>query len=880
MRVRSLRAALARLAGLAGRDECDRELAEELETHLQFQTEENLRAGMSPQEARRRALVKLGGAAQAREECRRRRGLPVLEDLWQDIRYGARMLMKKPGFTFVAVLTLGLGVGANTAIFSVVNALVLRPLPYAEPDRLVMVSAGGREASPADFFDWQAQSRTLDDLSALSYWNANLGGVEAPERIQGFLVTAGLFPMLGVRPMMGRTFTPEEMRKENDGVVVLSYEVWRRVLGSDRSVLGKTLTINARQRTVVGVMPPGFQFYDKAEAWAPLALDPHDASVGARRAHYLIAAARLKPGVTIQQAQAEMNAINRRLGEQYPETDANRPVKLVSVHEYLVGPVRPALLALVGMVGFVLLIACANVANLLLARNAARQREFALRVALGAGRLRIVRQLLTESALLAVTGGGLGLLVALWGVELLVARIPPGWVSGIPLSEGVRVDARVLTFTLVVSLVTGLVFGLAPALQVSQPDLNGVLKEGGRAGGAGGRRQRRLRGLLVVAEVALSLTLLIGAGLMVRSFVELMRVPSGFNAANVLTMKLALPGLKYTKDEQVAGFYAQALESIAAVPGVEAVGATTTLPLGGGDQTTEVLVAGRPAPAAGQRPEVSFRDISPDYFRALGIPLLRGRTFTERDDGGSPGVAVLNETMARRLFGAPEAALGQRLTDADGKNEREVVGLVGDVRHAGLDAEPKAEMYVPFTQEASNSMTLVVRTASDPASFAPAMRARLLAIDKDEPAYDVRTMERVVAESVSQRRLTMLLFGLFAALALALATIGIYGVMSYTVSQRAHEIGVRVALGAQRRDVLRLVIADGMALTLGGVVLGLAAAFALTRLLASLLYGVKATDPATYAAISLLLATVALLACYLPARRATKMDPLTTLRAE
>jgi len=865
---------------LLRRGRFDREMSEEMRFHLEMKVEENIEGGLTPVEALYAARRQFGNQTLIHEASREVWGFTMFETLLRDTRHAARALRKSPGFTLVAVVALALGIGANTAIFSVVNALVLRPLPYAEPDRLVMVSFSGHEASPADFFDWRAQSRTLGDLSALSYWNANLGGVEAPERIQGFLVTADLFPMLGVRPMMGRTFTPEEMRQGHDGVVVLSYEVWRRVLGSDQSVLGKTLTINARQRTVVGVMPPGFQFYDKAEAWAPLSLDPHDASVGARREHYLIAAARLKPGVTIQQAQVEMNTINQRLGEQYPETDASRPVKLVSVHEYLVGPVRPALLALVGMVGFVLLIACANVANLLLARNAARRREFALRVALGAGRLRIVRQLLTESALLAVIGGGLGLLVALWGVALLGARIPPGWVSGIPLSEGVRIDARVLVFTLVVSLVTGLVFGLAPALQVSKPDLNDVLKEGGRTGGAGGRRQRRLRGLLVVAEVALSLTLLIGAGLMVRSFVELMRVPSGFNAANVLTMKLALPTLKYTKDEQVAGFYAQALESIAAVPGVEAVGATTNLPLGGGNQTTEVLVAGRPTPAVGQRTEVSFRDISPDYFRAFGIPLLRGRTFTERDDKGAPGVAILNETMARRLFGATEAALGQRLTDVDGKNEREVVGVVGDVRHAGLDAEPKAEMYVPFTQEASYSMTLVVRTASDPASFVPAMRARLLAIDKDQPTYHVRTMEQVVAESVSQRRLTMLLFGLFAALALALATIGIYGVMSYSVSQRAHEIGVRVALGAQRRDVLRLVIADGMALTLSGVVLGLAAALALTRLLASLLYGVKTTDPATYAAISLLLAAVALLACYLPARRATKMDPLITLRAE
>jgi putative ABC transport system permease protein len=862
---------------LLRRERFDREMSEEMRFHLEMKVEENIESGLTPEEALYAARRQFGNQTLMHEASREVWGFTMIETLLRDARHAARALRKSPGFTLVAVVALALGIGANTAIFSVVNALVLRPLPYHEPNRLVMVSAGGHEASPADFFDWRAQSRTLEDLSALSYWNANLGGVEAPERIQGFLVTADLFAMLGVRPTMGRTFTPEEMQKGHDDVVVLSYEVWRRVFGSDQSILGKTFTINARQRTVVGVMPPGFKFYDKAEAWAPLALDPHDASVGARRAHYLIAAARLKPGATIQQAQAEMNVINERLGEQYPETNASRPVKLVSVHEYVVGPVRPALFALVGMVGFVLLIACANVANLLLGRNAARQREVALRVALGAGRLRIVRQLLTESALLAVIGGGLGLLVAEWGVELLAARIPPGWVSGIPLSEGVRIDARVLAFTLVVSLATGLVFGLAPALQVSKTDLNVVLKEGGRAGG---RRQSRFRGLLVVAEVALSLTLLIGAGLMVRSFVELMSVPSGLNAANVLTMNLALPGLKYAKDEQVAGFYAEALERIAAVPGVEAVGATTNLPLGGGDQTTEVLVVGRPAPPAGQRPEVSFRDISPDYFRALGIPLLRGRTFTAHDTKDAPGVAILNETMARRLFGSPEAALGQRLTDVDGKNEREIIGLVGDVRHAGLDAEPNAEIFVPFTQEPSNSMTLVVRTGSDPAAFVPAVRTQLLALDKDQPIFNVQTMEQVVAESVSQRRLAMLLFGLFAVLALALATIGIYGVMSYSVSQRAHEIGVRLALGAQRRDVLRLVIADGMALTLGGVVLGLAAAFALTRLLASLLYGVKATDPATYAAISLLLAAVAFLACYLPAHRATKVNPLIVLRAE
>ncbi len=798
----------------------------------------------------------------------------------QDIKYGLRILFKSPGITLIAVVALALGIGANTAIFSVVNALLLRPLPYADPDRLVMVSVGGHEASAADFFDWKAQSQSLESLSAVSYWSANLGGVEVPERLQGFLVTADLFPMIGVRPALGRTFLPEEMQKGHDGVVVLSYGVWQRVFNADPSVVGKTLTINARSRTVVGVMPQGFQFYDKAEAWAPLALDPNDASVGARRAHYLIAAARLRPGVTIQQAQAEMNAINQRLGEQYPETNANRPVKLVPVHDYVVGPVRPALLALVGMVGFVLLIACANVANLLLARGAARQREVAVRVALGAGRLRVVRQLLTESALLALVGGGLGLLTALWGVELLVGNIPPAWVSGIPLAKGVGVDGRVLAFTLLVSLLTGIVFGLAPALQISKPDLNSVLKEGGRTGGAGGLRQRRLRDLLVVAEVALSLTLLVGAGLMIRSFIRLMSVPTGLNPERVLTLEVALPGLKYAKGEQVAAFYTQALERFAAVPGVEAAGATTNLPLGGGDQTTQVRVVGRPAAPAGQGPEISYRDISPDYFRALGIPLLKGRTFSAHDTKDAPGVAILNETMARRLFGSADAALGQRLTDVDGKDEREIVGLVGDVRHAGLDAELKSEMFVPYTQDPSNSMTLVVRTASEPTAFVAPLRAQLLALDKDQPIYNVRTMAEVVAESVSQRRLTMLLFGLFAALALALATIGIYGVVSYTVTQSVHEIGIRLALGAQRRDVFRLVITHGMALTLGGIALGLVASFALTRLLASLLYGVKATDPLTFAGVSLLLIAVALVACFVPAQRATRVDPMLALRYE
>ncbi len=800
-----------------------------------------------------------------------------MKTVLQDLRYGVRMLWKNPGFTAVAVVALALGVAANTTIFSVVNTLVLRPLPYQNSDQLVMLAGSGNEASPADFFDWKSQNKVFERVAAIGFWDANLGAIERPERLQGFRVSADLFPMLGVQPAMGRAFLPEEEQPGKDAVVIVSHGLWQRVFNSDPNLIGKTLTVNGRNRMVVGIMPPSFQFYRNADAWSPLVFDAEGARV--RLSHYLIVAGRLKPDVTLAQAQAEMTTIARRLEQQYPETNSGRTVKLVGMHENLVGSIRPALLVLLGAVGFVLLIACANVANLLLARSAARQKEVAVRVALGAGRFRIIRQLLTESALLAGLGGTIGLLLALWGVELLVANIPQTIVAGVPLMKDIGIDTTALGFTLIVTVLTGIVFGLAPALQISKPDLNEVLKEGGRSG-TGSRQSSRLRSLLVVSEIALSLVLLIGAGLMIRSFVELMNVPPGFNSENILTMQIALPTAKYGDNQKVAAFYTQTVERIKSLPGVVSVGATSNLPFGGSDQTTGIIVEGRPAPPPGQEPEVSYRAISPDYFHTMGIAMLKGRSFTEQDKSDAPGAVIINETMARRLFGADEEAVGKRLRNNEDATVREIVGMVRDVRHAGLSAELKSEMFGPHQQDPLRSMTLVIRTASDPASFAPAVRRELQAIDPDQPVYNVRSMEQVISESVYLSRFSMFLLAIFAALAVVLAAVGIYGVMAYAVAQRTHELGIRMALGAQSRDIFNLVVGQGMLLTLAGIGIGLVAAFALTRAMASLLYGVSATDLVTFAGVSLLLSLIALLACYIPARRAMRVDPMTALRYE
>jgi putative ABC transport system permease protein len=797
------------------------------------------------------------------------------------------MLAQKPGFAAAAVLALALGIGANSAIFSVVNAVLLRSLPYEEPNQLLIVQStrrqdSGRSGSSSypDFADLKSQNQVFDDMAAFRSKGLTLTGAGEPERLEGARVSASFFPLLGVKTSLGRTFLPEEDKPKAERVVVISHGLWQRRFGGDANITGQSLTLDAQSYTVVGVLAAGFDFpieIEKADVWSPLALDGQ--LLEQRGAHFLKVIARLKPGVSPQTAQAEITTIATSLEQQYPEDDTDRIVTLYSLYDHLVGGIRPALLVLLGAVGFVLLIACSNVANLLLARAAARQKEIAIRMALGASRGRIVRQLITESLILAFIGGGAGLLLALWGVESLIALSP----ANLPRLSGIGVDGWVLGFTLLISVMTGIIFGLAPALKASRPDLNDALKEGGR-GSTEGFSGRRLRNLLVVSEMALALVLLISAGLLIRSFLQLQQVNAGFDPANVLTMSVQLPESKYEQGVQVSAFFEQTLERIAALPGVESAGGVTTLPLSGNNMRTTFTVQNRPAPVPGQEPLAQLRAVTPGYFRTLRIPLLRGEEFTENYKKDRPGRIIINDTMARRFF-PDEDPIGLRLSIGLGIDDNdptawEIVGIVGDVRHASLDAEPIPEMYVPHSQQSWPFLTLVVRSSSDPMALAGPVRSQILALDNDQPVSGIRSMEGMVSASIAQPRFYLLLLSIFAALALVLAAVGIYGVLSYSVTQRMHEIGIRMALGAKQSDVIKLVVGQGMMLALVGVAIGLVSAFVFTRLMSSMLYGVSATDPVTFAALALLLTAVALLASYIPARRATKVDPMIALRYE
>jgi putative ABC transport system permease protein len=861
------------------------DLAEEIRTHLALETEQNIEAGMSPEEARYAALRAFGSVTLSKEDSRTMWGFRSLETLWQDVRFGGRMLIKNPTFTIVAVLALALGIGANSAIFSVVNTVLLRPLPYKEPDRLMTVwEDNSRHGYPRDtpaaanFIDWRDQNQVFEGMAAMAELSFNLTGGGEPERIDGRRVSANLFPLLGVEPQLGRAFLSEEDRPGAQRVVIMSHGLWQRRFGSDQNIIGRPLTLNGESYTVVGVMPPQFQFPTRGdELWVPIAFDSREAANRGR--HYLEVVARLKSGVTPQQAQAEMNTIAARLQQQYPEQNTGLGAAVVPLHEQVVGDIKPALLVLLGAVGFVLLVACANVANLLLARAAVRQKEIATRIALGASRLRLMRQFLTESILLAVLGGGLGLLLSLWGVNLLKAFIP----ENISQAKAVTIDARVLGFTLLVSLLTGLIFGLAPAVQASNLNLNETLKEGGRDSAAGSRGNR-IRGLLVVAEVAVSLVLLIGAGLLINSFLRLRNVDPGFRADNLLTMRIVLSAQKYPDRERRAVFYDELLRRVESLPGVKSAAVANWIPLVSQGDSIGVTIEGRPAPAPGQANIVVTRVVSPHYFETMGIQLLRGRQFAEQDRVDSPPVAVISETMARRYWPG-EDPTGKRI--APGRPESAddwvtVVGVMKDVRQFELNADPKPQMYLSYEQGWSffAPSHLVVRTEAEPRSLAATVRGAVWSIDKDQPVSNISTMEDVLSESIARQRFSMLLLGIFAAVALLLAAVGLYGVMSYSVAQRTHEIGIRMALGAQTRDVLKLAVGQGLKLVLIGVVLGLVAAFILTRVLASLLYGVSATDPITFITISLVLISVALLASYIPARRATKVDPLIALRYE
>ena len=806
-----------------------------------------------------------------------------MDSLLRDLKFAARSLLKRPALTIIAVITLAIGIGANSAIFSVVNALLIKPLPFPDLNRIVAIwekqpSRGveHNEASMANYLDWRTQNQTFEQMGLYRWWSTNLTGIEPPERIQGFLVTANFLDVLGMKPSIGRGFSAEEDQPGKDAVAILTFGLWQRRFGADPYIVNKTITLNGLARTVIGVMPEGFNYPRGVEVLAPLALTPELAR--SRQSHSYYVVGRLKPNVSLDRAQADLDTIASRLEKEYAASNTGWGVVVYPIIEDTVRLYKTAVLVLMAAVGFVLLIVCANVANLMLARAAGRQKEMALRAALGASRSRLIRQLLTESVILALVGGGLGVLIAFWGVDLLrtlnpgeAAKFAPGW-------DRLGVSVPVLGFNLGLSILSGLLFGLAPAWQISRTDLNGALKEGGRLSSTG---SHRLRGLLVISEVALSLMLLVSAGLLMRSFVSLLRTDPGFSPDKILTMHLALPAAKYKEDPQRVSFYSELVSRVKALPGVESAALVNYLPLGGSNSSDAFLIEGTPEPPPGQDFIGRYRVCTPEYFETLGIPIVKGRAFTEQDRAGAPPVIIVNETLAKRFWPNGDA-LGKRMRFT-GPPEKspwiQVVGIVPDVKH-DLSLPVTPDYYLPYAQDSWNSMVLVAKTRVEPLALAASVRQQVWSIDKDQPVFDVRSMDQVRALSVSLYSFSSVSLGIFAVIAVLLAAIGIYGVMSYAVMQRTQEIGIRMALGARAADVLKLVVRNGMSLALIGVVAGLAGSYALTRLLASLLVGVTPTDVVTFALVTLGLLMIALLACYVPARRATKVDPLVALRYE
>ena len=813
-----------------------------------------------------------------------------MQTLLRDLRYAIRMLLKTPGFTAVAVVSIALGIGANTAVFSVVNAVLLKSLPYKNPESLMLVWGSGQngealsnrdQVSATDVADFRHQTTSFEDVATYSGWNPIMSGngVSA-ERVPAIQVGDGYFTIMKGAPMLGRVFTAEEQQDGKDFVIVLGHGLWQRRFGSDPAIVGKTVLLNSRPYTIIGVMGPDFRslpstlVLPEGQFYRPVAEAYADAK---RSERHLRAIARLKPGVTIQQAQTETSMIAQRLEQQHPETNKGRGVHLTSIAEDTVGGASRALWMIFGAVGFVLLVACANVANLLLARASARQKEITIRSAIGAGRGRLIRQLLTESLLLSIIGGTLGWLMAIWGtgiIERVGSRINPVF-------NGFHIDLRVLIFTFGLTLITGLLFGVAPALQMSHPNLSESLKETGRGLG-GSARSNRLRGALVITEVAMTLVLLVAAGLLVRTMVRLGNVDKGFNSRNVLTMDIGLPSLKYPKPENWIAFYKQATERIAGIRGVSSAGLTSVLPLSDNFDGRGLVVEDYPKPR-GEEISVDLYVVTTGYLRAMEIPLLKGRAITEQDNADGMKVALINQTMATQLW-PNQDPIGKRIRFPDNDQNplrwRTIVGVVSDVSQYALDRKPPMQMYLPFEQFPTAFNTIVVKTENKPEEMFGAVHNAILSVDGDQAVYNVATLEEWQSNSIVLRSFFMLLLTTFAVLALLLAVVGIYGVMSFVVSQRTQEIGIRMALGAGGGDVLKLILRNGLALTAGGVVIGLAAAFVLTRLLAVLLFGVQPTDALTFATVSLAIVTAALVACYLPARRAAKVDPLVALRYE
>jgi putative ABC transport system permease protein len=885
---------LFRLRALFRRGAMEAEMDEELRSHFENHVEKLAASGMTREEAVRRARLEFGGYEQLKEECRDARGVSLVETIVQDLRYALRMLRSNPGFTAVAILTLALGIGANTAIFSVIDSVLLRPLPYQDPAGLVMVWENDSQhpnphntVSPPDFLDWQSRNSVFAEMAALFDQRANLTGNGVPQEVVLQDVSANFFSVLGVGPILGPGFTAENGQKGHDDVVILSYGFWKERFAGDPAIIGKTIVLNGHPQTIVGVAPQNFSWFikdgsftgAKPQMWSPFVFP---ASFSDRKdvGRFLTVVARLKPGATVPEAQSQMNTIAARIAEEYPDFNGYWGANVVSVRDQISGDLRPALLILFGAVAFVLLIACANVSSLLLARAAAREREIAVRTAIGASPWRIARQLLTESVLLALIGGGIGVALAVWGTNFLLAASPENLLG----LRSIPNDWRVLAFAAGATLLAGLLFGFLPSYISAHSGISETLKEGGR-GSSAGKRRRFARSAFVVAQMCLALVLLAGSGLLIRSFVRLVGVDPGFDASHLLTFKVSLPSSKYGKDPACLAFFRQLLARISALPGVRSVSMNTFPPFSGLGSATVVHVLSQPERSLMDLPVAAVRVIGKDYFPTMQIPLHSGRTFNEQELTEERHVVIINQAFADQYLKSvnplgQKAVIYMKSLEESKNTPSEIIGVVGDVRQMSLDTPAEPTVYWPHPELVISEMTIVVRTTNDPLTLVSAVRSELQQMDPEQPMAAIATMDQLLAGSLSRSRFTMLVLGVFAALALVLACVGIYGVIAYSVTQRTQEFGIRMALGANRRDVLRLVLGLGTRLTLLGIGLGIVAALIVTRLMATLLYGVSATDPLTFTAVALLLAIIALAACYIPARRATRVDPIVALRYE
>ena len=893
--MRELRALLVRLAGMFCKERRERELAQELESNLQFHIEDNLRAGMTPEEARRRALIGLGGLEQTKEIYRDRRGLPGVETLLQDLRYGARTLRKAPGFTTVAVITLALGIGANSAIFSTISGILLRKPTVANPDQVVMLLSVSRSrgledsperpASAPDFLSWREQTRAFNGLAAMDAWHDyTFTGQGSPEHVMGMRVSANFFQLLGVSAAQGRTFVPGEDQPGREHEVILSHGLWQRKFSGDPVILGKTVDIDGQACTVIGVMPASFNLWIfGAQAWTPLVFAPNELSPEGRKSRSFFVVGRLAQGITVRQAQAEMSAVAQRLEKAYSEADKGWETELLSLQEFEVrdAEVRPALLLLMAAVGFVLLVACANIAGLLIARGSGRQQEIAIRAALGARRLRMVRQLLAENLLICVLGTGFGLLLAYAGIRVLRAAF-----SFNEVVAGIRfgLDTHVLMFTIALAILSLLVFGLMPALQLTSPSLQPALRESSRTGSAGKSRMRT-RQVLVVGEIAVSLVLLTGAGLMIRLFQQKIRGDHGFNPRQVLTAEVALSSREYSDAVRLRAFFQQLIERVRGLAGVQAAAAASSLPTGLGTEALPFVIAGRPPLPESDRPRATYYIVTPEYFSTMQIPLLQGRSFANSDNANAPPVVLINRELARQFFSAG-SPVGQHISlgsDSPGHSVwREIVGVVGDVDESVAQAAGHPQIYASYLQFPAPRMSVAARSTTTATALAPALRQAVWDMDKNQPVSNLMTMEQVMYSQGGGAGSLIIgeLLGIFAGLALVLATVGIYGVISYLVLQRTHEIGIRVALGAARHDILRMVLGEGARLAVFGLLLGVLGAAVVPRMLASAFQGFSLSPWLVLVAALALIAFVALSACYIPARRASRVDPIVALKYE